>query len=267
MDLAHHRTSTCPEKIILCQFCHLLVPQQGSDDLSPTDPEVILSGLTPHELADGARTTECHLCNKIVRLRDMTTHLKHHDLSRKSQVRVVPRLCRNTNCGRTLDGVGPVGQINPPTAAKNDIGLCDICYGPLYNSAFDPDGKALRRRVERRYLTQFLTGCNKHWCRNEMCKTGRANTGLEPLSSKDGVAAVKPAIEEILQTGKHALSFCVDEKSQIKRTLADVLAADESGSGYAPEWCVAAVEASDGDLAKAQTWLSNWAPTRAETAR
>ena len=57
-DLAHHRTTTCPGKLILCQFCHLQVPQQGPDDPSPDSAEVILSGLTPHELSDGATTTE-----------------------------------------------------------------------------------------------------------------------------------------------------------------------------------------------------------------
>lgn len=160
-DLALHQTSTCPEKQILCQFCHLIVPQQGPDDLDINDPEVLVSGLTPHELSDGATTTECHICSRIVRLRDMATHLRHHDLDRLA--RSQPRLCRNVNCGRTLDGVDANGQLKPPQPRGNDIGLCDSCFGPLYNSAFDPEHKALRRRVERRYMTQLLTGCGKQW--------------------------------------------------------------------------------------------------------
>ncbi|TQV99035.1 ubiquitin fusion degradation protein [Cordyceps javanica] len=80
VDLARHRTTVCPGKIILCQFCHLEVPQEG-DPVNPS-PEVILSGLTAHELADGARTTECHLCDKIIKLKDMQTHLKHHELDK-----------------------------------------------------------------------------------------------------------------------------------------------------------------------------------------
>ncbi|KAL8795146.1 MAG: hypothetical protein Q9195_002301 [Heterodermia aff. obscurata] len=129
-DLAHHRTTTCPQKPILCTFCHLLVPQQGPDDPSPTDPEVILSGLTPHELADGARTTECHLCGKIVRLRDMAAHLKHHDLQRLT--RPTPRICRNINCGRVLDSVSKSGDVKPQSSEQgNELGVCETCFGPL----------------------------------------------------------------------------------------------------------------------------------------
>ena len=276
-DLAHHRTTTCPNKLILCQFCHLLVPQQGPDDPSPSDPEVVLSGLTPHELSDGARTTECHLCGKITRLRDMATHVKHHDLERLS--RSAPRICRNVNCGRTLDGVGPNGEIKRPQPSRNDLGLCDVCFGPLYNSSFDPEGKALRRRVERRYLTQFLTGCGKDWCRNEFCKTGRKYLGLErpeqTLGSKEAMALAKPLLAKLKDQGS-PLHFCTDEASQKRRVLAELIAAEDGsvgngnggeGAGYDLRWCVAALEAENGDLGKARAWLANWAPTRAEAAR
>ncbi|MCJ1250948.1 hypothetical protein MMC30_008177 [Trapelia coarctata] len=269
--LAHHRTTLCPGKLILCQFCHLLVPQQGPDDPSPSDPEVIFSGLSPHELADGARTTECHMCGKIIRLRDMSTHLKHHNLERLS--RITPRICRNVNCGRTLDGVGPRGEIKRPRALGNDIGLCEVCYGPLYNSAFDPEGKALRRRVERKYLTQLLTGCGKEWCRNEYCKTGRKNAGLGGLeaviTSKEAMSMIKPILEQVIK-GDGPLHFCTDEASQKRRVLAKMLAAErlgpDGGSGYDLPWCIAALEAESGDLSKAKSWLGNWAPTRAETS-
>ncbi|MCJ1438840.1 hypothetical protein MMC27_008230 [Xylographa pallens] len=272
-ELAHHRTTTCSGKLILCQFCHLLVPQQGHEDPSVTDPEVIFSGLTPHELVDGARTTECHMCSKIVRLRDMSTHLKHHDLERLS--RITPRKCRNINCGRTLDGVGPNGEIRRPKASGNDIGLCETCYGPLYNNAYDPDGKALRRRVERRYLTQLLTGCSKDWCRNEYCKTGRRHLGLErpgePVTSKEAMGMIRPALEH-LTNGGQPLHFCTDEASQKRRTLADMIAAEgqtegQAAGGYDLPWCIAALEAEGGDLGGARSWLRNWAPTRAETSR
>ncbi|KAL1640765.1 hypothetical protein SLS58_006587 [Diplodia intermedia] len=105
-QLAHHKTTVCPGKHILCQFCHLEVPQEGDPD--EPNPEALLSNLTPHELADGGRTTECHLCNKIIRLRDMATHSKHHEFEKLS--RPAPRLCRNVNCGRTLDGASKTGD-------------------------------------------------------------------------------------------------------------------------------------------------------------
>ena len=264
LSLAYHRTTNCPAKIIMCQFCHLLVPQQGPNDPNLLDPEVILSGLTPHELSDGARTTECHLCSKITRLRDMSTHLRHHDLERLS--RSPPRICRNVNCGRTLDGIGSHGEINRPRALNNDLGVCDTCFGPLYNSSFDPDGRALRRRVERRYLSQLITGCGKDWCRNAYCKTGRKALGQnESVTSKEAGAMTRPILEGLM-SWVSPLQFCTDEVSQKRRVLADLIAAEEveGASGYDVRWCVAAMEAENGDLGKARAWLSNWAVRKGE---
>ncbi|KAI5194549.1 ubiquitin fusion degradation protein [Aureobasidium subglaciale] len=241
-QLAHHKTSVCPSKTILCRFCHLSVPQEGDPDVP--NAEALLSGLTPHELADGSRTTECHLCSRIVRLRDMETHLKHHDLTRKS--RPQPRLCRNTNCGRTLDA----------------------CFGPLYVSTYDPENKALKRRIERRYLTQLLTGCGKSWCRNPFCKTGRTNTGEGgAMTTKDALPMIKPFVDAIVTpTESKPLHFCVDEPSQTRRALAEMLKEEHGmkGESYALPWCIGALEAENGQLDKAREWLGNWAPTRAE---
>ncbi|PGH00499.1 hypothetical protein AJ79_08190 [Helicocarpus griseus UAMH5409] len=279
--LAHHRTTTCPAKPILCQFCHLVVPQQGEADPDMHDPEVLLSGLTPHELADGGRTTECHLCNKIIRLKDMKTHLRHHDLDRLS--RPPPRVCVNRNCGRTLQG-------NALSSHPNDtLGLCSVCFGPLYADVYDPEGKALRRRIERRYLTQMLRGCGKGWCLNRYCKTGRANLassdgsgGAAALISKEISAMIKPLVEGINVDISGAantapLYFCTDEKSQQRRKLAEMLAVESEsdgaggegegeGKGYDVAWCVAGVEAGAGDVGKAREWLRNWAPGRGERA-
>lgn len=255
-QLAHHRTTVCPGKHILCQFCHLEVPQEGDPD-SP-NPEALLSGLTPHELADGGRTTECHLCNKITRLRDMATHMKHHEFEKLR--RPAPRVCRNGPCGRTLDGASKTGDTRAGTSPDNDLGLCGTCFGPLYVSMYDPEGKALRRRVERRYLTQLLTGCGGSWCRNEMCKTGRQNGGVEPagLSSREALPVIKPLLEKLRGgEGGGEARFCVDEASQKRRGLAEMVAAEGE---YALEWCVAALEAEGGDLQKGREWLKGWAP-------
>lgn len=269
-SLAQHRTTTCPGKLILCQFCHLIVPQKGDSDPEILDPEVLLSGLTPHELVDGGRTTECHLCNKIVRLRDMKTHLRHHDLDRLS--RPPPQVCKNPNCGRTLEGGRNRQSID---TSNSSLGLCNVCFGPLYTDAYDPEGKALKRRVERRYLSQMLTGCGKAWCRNEYCKTGRKhlNDGTETtMSTKDILTIVKPLLDalSIGPTGTNTapIYFCTDETSQTRKSLADMLAAESSSTagekGYGVEWCIAAVEAGSGDLDKAREWLKNWAPQTGE---
>lgn len=269
--LAHHKTTICPGKLILCRFCHLQVPQEG-DPTEPPNPELLLSGLTPHELADGGRTTECHLCNKIVRFRDMDTHLRHHDLERLS--RPAPRVCRNLNCGRTQDGASKMGDTRAGTrkgqGPGNEIGLCSVCFGPLYVSLHDPEGKALRRRIERRYLSQLLTGCGKAWCRNEYCRAGRKNLGQgdKSVPTKEAIPLVKPFLDGMDGRGYSTpLHFCVDERSQKCRTLAEMLGAErgiEGKGGYGEEWCLAALEAESGDLDRARSWLKGWAPQRSE---
>ena len=264
--LAAHRTTVCPGKLILCQFCHLLVPQQGEGDPEFNNPEVLLSGLTPHELADGARTTECHLCGKIVRLRDMKTHLRHHDIERLSRPK--PRICRNVNCGRTVDGIlwrtGVPRQ--PEPGNDNDLHLCQSCFGPLYVAMYDPEAKALKRRVERRLLQQVLTGCGKPWCRNEMCKTGRKNLGLAEIAgTKEAMAMIKPMVAGAVGSSI-SLAFCVDDASQRRRLLAQLLAAEEvENRGYDLEWAVAAMEAEGGDVGKAREWLKTRAPSKGES--
>ncbi|KAG6006531.1 hypothetical protein E4U21_006985 [Claviceps maximensis] len=260
VDLARHRTSVCPGKLILCRFCHLEVPQEG-DPLNPS-PEVVLSGLTAHEFADGSRTTECHLCDKIVRLRDMETHMKHHEMDKVSKDK--PAICRNANCGRTLYGVGPRGQLGAEThqgqGPGNDMGLCSICFAPLYVSMHDPENKALRRRIERRYLGQMMTGCGKSHCTNEWCKTGRAKTGLEAKGSSASAVLplVKPLLEKV-SSAEGLMYFCVDESNQKRRSSAEQLSAEKI---WDLEWCIAAAEAEKGNLDKMRDWLQAWAPRR-----
>ncbi|KAK7934528.1 ubiquitin fusion degradation protein [Apiospora marii] len=261
-DLARHRTSVCPGKIILCQFCHLEVPQEG-DPFNPS-AETLLSGLSAHEVADGARTADCHLCGKIVRLRDMTTHLKHHELDKAQRTK--PPICRNPNCGRTLHGVGRGGAVGAGTrmgqGPGNNLGLCSLCFSPLYVQVHDPEGKALRRRIERRYLTQLLQGCGKKWCANAWCKTGRANLELEPKGSNTQtiLPAIRPLMVAIPDSAE-PMFFCVDETNHKRRGLAEMLAAE---GVWELEWCVAACESEGaGDPERARGWLRDWAPTRA----
>ena len=250
--LAHHRTTTCPGKEILCQFCHLVVPQQGPDDPPFTDPEVLMSGLTPHELADGARTTECHLCNKFVRLRDMKTHMRLHDRERFSKLK--PTICSNRICGRTIK---PDEEMR---VHKEQMGLCNECFGPLYVANYDPEGKMLRRRIERRLLQQLTGGCGKPWCRNvDSCRTAYKNLQGEDrvVSAKDGLAMIKPIIDELARGVTSCLIFCVDEASQSRRNLAEML----SGEGeYEVEWWAKALEEEKGKLDRARDWLKTRAP-------
>lgn len=223
-----------------------------------------LTGLTAHELEDGSRTTQCNLCDRILRLREMDAHMANHRLARASQP--PPRICRNANCGRTLFGVGPRG----PNFARadstsenhmNELGLCGTCFSPLYSSVYDPERKAMKRRIERRYLLQLNTGCGKTWCANEWCKTHRANAGLEPLGSsmKAAIPLVKPLVEMAFDP-EAPVYFCVDEGSTMNRIVAREL---EKEGRYEFGWCVAASEAARGDMMGAREWLEMWGNTKA----
>ncbi|RMJ26880.1 ubiquitin fusion degradation protein [Aspergillus sp. HF37] len=270
-SLANHRTTLCPGKPILCRFCHLVVPQQGESEPAVDDAEVILSGLTPHELIDGGRTTECHLCSKIIRLRDMTTHLRHHDLERLS--RRAPRVCLNQNCGRTLDSRGG------GAGGGESLGLCSICFGPLYVDTYDPEGKALRRRIDRRYLSQLMTGCGKGWCQNEYCKTGRQNKhpqeGQPSLNAGEITQLVRPLIDAVnlnraAEPNTAPFYFCTDQVGQQRRNVAEMLAAPGAVAddrAYDLAWCVGAVDASGGNPERAREWLATMAPARGETVQ
>ena len=264
--LAHHRTTTCPDKLILCQFCHLEVRQQGPEDPSSNSAEVVLSGLTPHEWTDGGRTTECHICERILRLRDIPTHMKHHDLQRHDRPK--PTLCHNANCARPIDVVTKSGEVREQPS-KNELGLCEACFGPLYVSTHDPDGKALKRRVERRYRTQLIFGCGHPWCYNEACKDGRVHLGLAEEGQGPTAAEVKGMIAPMLEDisgGKKTVHFCTDEETARVRNLAEVLVKEGAfhPEGYVLEWCLAALAVEQGSVNKAEAWLKNFAPTRAE---
>ncbi|KAJ9653745.1 hypothetical protein H2198_007092 [Neophaeococcomyces mojaviensis] len=250
--LARHRVADCPSKEILCQFCHLLVPQRGPDDPEFTDVEVLMSSLTPHEYADGARTTECHICSRIVRLRDMRTHLRLHDRERIGKP--TPKLCANTICGRTIKAAEEV------RVRKEQLGLCNDCFGPLYITTFDPEGKMLRRRIERRLLQQLMSGCGKSWCGNaDWCKTGHVNSTGEDkvVSAKEALPRVRPVLDELAQGEIGGIRFCVDEAVQTRRATAEMLAAE---GVYELPWCVKALEESGNNLSAAQSWLSDRAP-------
>ena len=248
------------------------MPQQGSDDPSFTDPEVLMSGLTPHELADGARTTECHLCNKIVRLRDMKTHIRLHDRDRVTRVK--PSVCVNPLCHRTLKPRS--GPEDVPSSSPDQLGLCSECFGPLYVTTYDPEGRALRRRIGRRLLQQRIGGCGKPWCQNVgFCKTADKNattnssssekqTASVSINAKDALVALKPVIVSIDQGRHENLRFCVDESSQSRRNMAEMIAAEGE---YEMEWCVKALEVEKADLDRARVWLKERAPRIGEVLR
>jgi len=84
---------------------------------------------------------------------------------------------------------------------------------------------------------------------------------------------IKPLIDGVLGGGNIELHFCVDEATQKRRVLAEMMAAEGADGGrpgakmYSLEWCVAALEAGQGSLDKARDWLFNFALAKGEAAR
>jgi hypothetical protein len=118
----------------------------------------------------------------------------------------------------------------------------------------------LRRRIERRLLQQLTGGCGKAWCGNvDFCRTAHKNVHGEDrvVSAKDGLALIKPIVNDLANGITTSMVFCVDEASQSRRNLAGML----MGEGeYELEWCVKALEEEKGDLDRAREWLKNRAP-------
>ena len=95
-----------------------------------------------------------------------------------------------------------------------------------------------------------------------MCKSGNVNLGLakqeESTSAKDALPLIQPLLQNLYNSST-AMYFCVDEASQTRRKLAEMMTSE---GGYEFEWCIAALEAESGELDGARQWLQNWAPKK-----
>lgn len=243
IDRARHSGSTCPLKLIICRFCHLRVPQ--GDHSLLTSGEDILAGYTEHEAQCGGRTTECNVCKRRVPLKSLPVHRQNHEADRLA--RPIPKLCSNVNCVRTVDS----------TLVGAAYGLCGICFGPLYNSVFDPDGTKLRSRVERKYITQLTNGCGKPWCRNLMCGTARKRT--VPFS--EAMGAAKSQTSRAFSSAPQ-FSLCVDQVTQTRANMVTLL---EAHGEYTRPYIAQAVNHSHGDEADALAYLHDFGVRRIES--
>ena len=230
-ELAFHRATECPKKLTKCRFCGLSLPA----GLPPTDGKDILLGLTGHEAECGGRTTECIICGKFVRIKDLGIHEMGHDQERRRQV--TPNICRNENCVRKR--------------GDNKLLLCDICFGLLWAPGHDPDGSKLSSRLERRLLNQLITGCHRPWCRNKFCATG-SGTKLGMVTANE---TVKQTVKNLNNT-QTAINLCVDEGTTRKRILAQLAYEDLNGV-YDIRWCDSAAEhvGLNGNIGEVREWL------------
>lgn len=74
IQLRIHQTQECPKRIILCRFCNSFV-QAGTDGHYVDYKDKYYYNLTSHESYCGSRTTNCHLCSKVVLIKELKSHI------------------------------------------------------------------------------------------------------------------------------------------------------------------------------------------------
>ncbi|OWB85212.1 hypothetical protein B5S33_g3871 [[Candida] boidinii] len=241
IQYAFHRATDCAGLLHECRFCHLLLPRGKNSPM--------LLNLSSHEYQCGTRTMECDKCQKFIKLRDMKTHLRLHDLDRLQRPK--PIKCSNVNCCKIL-------KVQNGSVIDNSLGLklCEVCYGPTYNPVYDPTLIKLKSRLERRYIIQLTKGCGNSWCKNRDCKS----SGLSEILKKDelkmvdiikyvkqnllNLITILPGYDENLIrsvddfNNLNTFWFCVDLSVTKKKLVADLIF--EEGE-YDYEWICKAV--------------------------
>ncbi|GMM30401.1 hypothetical protein DAMA08_031460 [Martiniozyma asiatica (nom. inval.)] len=238
ITLALHRANDCPMSLHSCRYCHL--------HLSRGEPttESKYHDMSGHEWECGAKTMECEKCNKLIRRRDWFVHYSWHEKARIDQQE--PKKCQNELCIRCINN------------SNNKLGLCDICFGPLYNSNNDPDDKLLINRIERRYVLQLKNGCRRKICENSLCGSSAVKINVDTQSMVNVIKYVKgelmPAIRESIYSGQsYHYSFCVDEGTTMKLRVSKMFEEGECSIG----WICKAIEVNGLDINKIETWLEN----------
>ncbi|KAF9089550.1 hypothetical protein BGX27_002454 [Mortierella sp. AM989] len=237
-ELALHRRTTCPERLITCRYCHTLVQQGGS---APNTRDRI-RGLSSHESYCGDRTIQCQKCSQMVSLKDVQVHARNHEYQKQNQA--TPQLCDNQNCVRAK--------------SSNILGLCQLCFGPYWIPTEDPKNQKLVQRLARKYHSQLMTGCGNKWCRNQHCATYKGQEMDATTAATEMMGILKEA--KVGSSGGK-IWLCVDEGTTRKKIMAELLYEDLNRQ-YAIEWCIKALEVEKSDLESAAKWLNLQAPKK-----
>lgn len=204
-----HKSTTCPNKLHECKFCHLILPQGETTYIDK------YQNLTNHENLCGNKTDECYKCGKIIKRKDMGKHLQLHTLEMKQSNKRFKESfnkCSNENC---------INLVNSP----NNLNLCDICYGPLYSSIIDEDNLKLQLRLERKYMLQLNKGCEYHNCQNQYCKRNKQFNGIQEIIkfiNEDLLTQIgtpRLPINKSRKVSKNKFWFCVNETMNNKLLL------------------------------------------------
>lgn len=246
-DLASHKSSTCPRKLHTCRFCHMILPQGQSTYIDKFE------NLTNHENDCGNKTTECYKCSKIFRLKDIKKHVALHNLDKQQfNLRLEGNFqkCHNENC------------INELTTTRNDLDLCELCYGPLYIQVHDPTHIKLQQRIERKYMLQLTKGCGNEWCNNEYCVTN--STELKEMTFKQKLTLLNQTlftninfphlpINKTKQTSSiNKFWFCINESILMKKMIYEIILSENE---YSSEIILKAINNSQNEK-DARLWLN-----------
>ncbi|KAJ1795948.1 hypothetical protein LPJ59_004044 [Coemansia sp. RSA 2399] len=169
-ELAEHRRSDCADRLIECRFCKIAMPQ-GPETASH---EARMLGLRSHEWNCGNRAIACARCSSYVRIQHVAAHMRIHEHDdREKRANMIH--CANKMCDRER-------------AKGNPLGLCAMCYGPLYSNAWDPGHQKLLARLTRLLFTQMTQGCGNPECKNRgmYCTTG--------LTQSEAAAKIVPIV-------------------------------------------------------------------------
>lgn len=232
LELGIHKGTQCILADHICRYCHLNLPR-GEQSY-----EARYHNMSQHEWECGSKTVSCHICNKNVRMRDLKTHLDLHEAKKNDQLE--PQVCSNELCIRLANG-------------DNILGLCGVCFGPLFSSMNDPDGKILQNKLKRRYILMIKNGgCkNVNDCSNDLCKSSPQFKLGHLKSMMDIVQYVEAEI-----IPKNIMRFCVDESTIIRSRILPII---EDKWSYG--WKCKAIDVNGVDLNKIDTWLQTNAPT------
>ncbi|KAK9764797.1 hypothetical protein K7432_007414 [Basidiobolus ranarum] len=246
-ELIQHKRNTCPDRLIVCRYCHDLVPYKA---LSEKANDRLL-GLTEHESYCGDRTISCAKCGASVSLKNVQVHGKLHAYMKQNQ-KLPFILCSNENCVRPRAGSE---NENRSGVGSNLLKLCQSCFGPFWTPSEDSGNKKLMERIVRKYHSQLTQGCGNSWCRNKYC----ASSAGRKLDPNEAVATLIPLVPKDINADNQ-FYFCVDETTSRRRFLLDILLDSPEGKTYRAEYIVKALQVSGEDLDAAKQWLQEHAP-------
>jgi hypothetical protein len=153
-QVKQHKALECPDRYIICRYCHLLLKAGPSSKLAK-DLYLDLK-LSEHESECGARTIDCQKCGKSVQMKEVQLHMQTHELQKQQQP--LPfQMCRNEICP------------NPQNSQfLNPLKLCQTCYAPFYSPRWDPTNQKVPQLVVQKYHQQLTIGCGSDFCSNSV---------------------------------------------------------------------------------------------------